>query len=104
MKFSLASLALLLSMGTAAYATDVPPITAPYPNHVALGEAADTMTSPSMVDRQVLPFAAPADKTLFKEIVPCRLTDSRGNYLLTPHTEWVYEISGNDLTRWDPDC
>src|ERR1019366_4444437 len=103
MKFSLASLALLLSMGTAAYATDVPPITAPYPNHVALGEAADTMTSPSMVDRQVLPFAAPADKTLFKEIVPCRLTDSRGNYLLTPRTEWVYGIKKSDM---DPgnDC
>jgi hypothetical protein len=103
MKFSLASLALLLSMGTAAYATDVPPIVAPYPNHVALGEAADTLTSPSMVNRQVLPFAPPGDKTLFKEIVPCRLTDSRGNYLLTPHTEWVYGIKKSDM---DPgnDC
>ncbi len=101
MKFSLASLALLLSMGTAAYATDVPPITAPYPNHIALGEAADTLTSPSMVNRQVLPFAAPGDKTLFKEIVPCRLTDSRGNYLLTPHTEWVYGLSD---AVYDPDC
>jgi hypothetical protein len=103
MKFSLASLALLLSMGTAAYAADVPPIVAPYPNHVALGEAADTMTSPSMVDRQVLPFAAPADKTLFKEIVPCRLTDSRGNYLPTPHTEWVYGIKKNDMNLGN-DC
>src|ERR1017187_1380890 len=101
MKFSLASLALLLSVGTAAYATDVPPIVAPYPNHVALGEAADTLTSPSMVNRQVLPFAPPADHTLFKEIVPCRLTDSRGNYLLTPHTEWTYGLGD---AVWDPDC
>src|ERR1017187_5170949 len=103
MKVSLVSLALLLSMGTAAYATDVPPIAAPYPNHVALGEAADTLTSPSMVNRQVLPFSPPADHTLFKEIVPCRLTDSRGNYLLTPHTEWVYGIKKSDM---DPgnDC
>ena len=103
MKFSLASLALLLSMGTAAYAADVPPIVAPYPNHVVLGEASDTLTSPSMNNRQVHPeFAAPADHTLFKEIVPCRLTDSRGGaYTLTPHTEWVYGL-GDPV--WDPDC
>src|ERR1017187_1806627 len=77
MKFSLASLALLLSMGTAAYATDVPPIVAPYPNHVTLGEADDTLTSPSMLVREALPLPAPADRTLFKEIVPCRLPDTR---------------------------
>src|ERR1019366_8101398 len=44
---------------------------------VALGEADDTLTSPSMFVREVLPLPAPVDKTLFHEIVPCRLADTR---------------------------
>src|ERR1035438_8386601 len=101
--FSLLSLVLLLCSGIG-YATDVPPITSPYPNHVALGEADDTLTSPVMVERQVWPFVAPADKTLFKEIVPCRLYDSRTvPTVLAPNNSYNFFFTGPSM---DPlnDC
>jgi len=88
MKFPRILLALAISALVGSVATS-----ATIPNHVPLGEADDTLTSPSMVNRQVLPFSPPADKTLFKEIVPCYLTWSTGNYLPTPHTEWVYAFA-----------
>lgn len=50
------------------------------PVHVTgqkLGEVTDTLTSSGLEVRAVLPFSAPADKTIFKEITPCRLVDTR---------------------------
>jgi hypothetical protein len=44
---------------------------------VPLGELDDTLTSPSMFVREVLPLPAPVDHTIFHEIVPCRLADTR---------------------------
>src|ERR1019366_4629833 len=85
LNLGLAAIALVLCTGVSA-ATIPNTSFATIPNHTPLGEADDTMTSPSRRDRQVLPFAKPADQTLFKEIVPCRLLDTRGDPTTLPAT------------------
>lgn len=47
------------------------------PTGQRLGEVTDTLTSPELQVRAVLPFPAPADRTIFREITPCRLVDTR---------------------------
>lgn len=53
------------------------PRTSISPTGQRLGEVTDTLTSPGLEVRVVLPFPAPADRTVFKEITPCRLVDTR---------------------------
>lgn len=53
------------------------PRTSISPTGQRLGEISDTLTSPELRVRAVLPFPAPADRTIFKEIAPCRLVDTR---------------------------
>ncbi len=59
--------------------TAVGPRTLISPMGQRLGEVTDTLTSTGLEVRAVLPFPAPADRTIFKEITPCRLVDTRQN-------------------------
>lgn len=53
------------------------PRTSISPTGQRLGEVTDTLTSSGLEVRALLPFPAPADRTVFKEITPCRLVDTR---------------------------
>lgn len=80
MKKSLVLVLLFWCLPTFGQRATVPipgPRISPMTEGVVLGEPSDTLTSPELRVRAVLPFVAPADRTIFKEISPCRLVDTR---------------------------